>query len=225
MTMQKLKFLRVQFDTEIAACELPAFRGAVAGKAGLENILFHNHDKEKGGYRYGYPLIQYKRIGRQPAILCLGEGVEEIHHFFGNRNWDIHLSGRAVEMRIAKLELNQFTMQVWDRPFDYEIRNWVALDQDSYRIYQRTQGLTDQLRLLESKLTGNILSLAKGIGWTVDRPIQVSITQMGEVRPVAVKGVKVLGFNLLFRTNVFLPDFIGLGKNVSLGFGTVTRAR
>jgi hypothetical protein len=52
----KLRFLRVRFDGELAAHEVPAFRGAMAQKAGLEHSLFHNHTSE--GYRYGYPLIR-----------------------------------------------------------------------------------------------------------------------------------------------------------------------
>lgn len=31
----------------------------------------------------------------------------------------------------------------------------------------------------------------------------------------------MLGFDIQFRTNVRLPEFIGLGKGVSLGFGTI----
>jgi len=31
----------------------------------------------------------------------------------------------------------------------------------------------------------------------------------------------MLAFNIEFKTNVFLPNFIGLGKGVSIGFGTI----
>ena len=56
--MEKLKFLRVQFDTEIAPYEIPAFRGAIASKVGRDSVLYHNHLDDKT-FRYGYPLIQY----------------------------------------------------------------------------------------------------------------------------------------------------------------------
>jgi len=41
--MNKLKYLKVLFEGEIAAHEIPAFRGAIAQKVGLGHILFHNH--------------------------------------------------------------------------------------------------------------------------------------------------------------------------------------
>jgi len=31
----------------------------------------------------------------------------------------------------------------------------------------------------------------------------------------------MLGFNITFSTNVFIPNNIGLGKSVSLGYGIV----
>jgi hypothetical protein len=219
----KLRFLRVRFDGELAAHEVPAFRGAMAQKAGLEHSLFHNHTSE--GYRYGYPLIQYKRQGSHPLIVCLGQGVDEVHHFFQQRDWTLQIGLRTLDIKIDSLDLQTYTLQVWDRPLPYRLHNWLALDQASYADYQRENSLAGKLRLLETKLTGNLISLAKGIGWTLppreERPVQCHITELGEVRPVQVKGTKLLGFNLQFSTNVFLPNDLGLGKSTSLGHGVV----
>jgi len=172
--MKRIRLLHIEFDTEIEAGEIPAFRSAIIEKVGRENILFHNHLKNDG-FLYKYPLIQYKRIGRRPAIICIDFGVDEIHKFFENRNWDIKVNNRWLEMKIAKLNLNQFVMQVWDRPFDYVIRNWIALNQDNYLRYMGLEVNTDRVHFLEKTLTGNILSFAKGIKWTVERQIGLTI--------------------------------------------------
>jgi hypothetical protein len=82
-----------------------------------------------------------------------------------------------------------------------------------------------RLALLESILKGNILSFAKGIGWDIDREISLRIDTIEKVRPVTFKEQKVLAFDVTFRTNVFLPDYLGLGKGVSLGFGTVRQMK
>ncbi len=225
--VHQLRFLRIQFDGQLAAHELPAFRGAVAQKAGLEHTLFHNHAGT--GFRYSYPLIQYKRLGTNPLIVCLGEGVDAVHHFFGQRDWTLNLGRHTLEMKIQRLDLQTYTMQVWDRPTTYQLHNWVALDQDSYSDYQREPSLASKIHLLETKLVGNLISLAKGIGWTLppreERPVQCKITELGEVRPVNVKGTKLLGFNLQFSTNVFLPNDLGLGKSDSLGHGVVRQLK
>lgn len=42
-------------------------------------------------------------------------------------------------------------------------------------------------------------------------------------KPVDCKGNKFIGFMGNFKVNFELPDYIGLGKGVSRGFGTVRR--
>ena len=219
----QLKVLTVIFDGEIKSWELPAFRGAVIEKAGRENLLFHNHVGD--GYRYAYPLIQYKSVRQQPGLLCLGEGVDEIHHFFARRDWSLRISGRTLDMKIMHLNMDYVTLQAWDQFFPYRIRNWIALNQQSVAEFQSIKSPAEQNAYLERKLIGNILSFAKGVGWHVDRQIQLRITQMEEMRPVRIKGVTVLGFNLRFVSNVFLPRLIGLGGKVSLGYGVVSPDR
>jgi hypothetical protein len=218
--MRKIKFLKIQFDTQIEAYELPAFRGAIIAKVGREHDWFHNH-LDDARFVYRYSLIQYKRVGKNPTILCIDEGVEEIHKFFEKSNWDISIGERNLEMKIAKLDMNQFRMQVWDKPFGYHIQNYLALNQKNFAEYQTLRGLGEKIAFLERKLIAHIIVLAKGIEWDIDKTIELKITQMAEPRPVRYKDQTLLGFNFDFETNVFLPNYIGLGGKVSVGFGVV----
>ncbi|MBW6461413.1 MAG: hypothetical protein K0B08_12655 [Bacteroidales bacterium] len=152
---KKIRILTVIFDTEIAGHELPAFRGAIVEKAGKESILFHNHLDSKT-FLYKYPLIQYKRFGRKPGIICIDYGVDEIHKYFENDSWDIKISDRWLNMKICRLNLNQFTLQVWDRQLPYSIRNWIALNQENYRKYLEINSMQEKLIFLEKTLIANI---------------------------------------------------------------------
>lgn len=76
---------------------------------------------------------------------------------------------------------------------------------------------------MERILVGNILTLAKGLGVTIEKRIQCKIKQSSEPYNVTHKDVKVMAFDVEFICNVSLPDNVGLGKAVSLGFGTVTK--
>lgn len=218
--MKKIRLLSVVFDTEIEGYELPAFRSGIIEKAGRENILFHNHLKGSA-FLYKYPLIQYKRFGKKPGIICIDYGVDEIYKFFENDSCDIKISDRWLNMKVYRLNLNQFTIQVGDTPFVYSIQNWIALNQENYKKYHNTESLQGKIDFLERTLKANILSFAKGIEWTVDKTIELKIREIFPTRQVTLKGEKMMGFNLEFSTNVFLPNYIGLGKSVSLGFGTV----
>lgn len=219
--MKKIKILCVIFDTEIKSYEIAAFRGAIIDKVGKsDSILFHQH-LNSDNVLYRYPLIQYKQLHKKPAIICIEKGVDEIHKYFENRDWSIDISNRHIEMKIYKLQMNQFNIQVWNKKFKYQLWDWIALNQENYKTFIQTESMKEKIEKLEKILTGNILSFAKGIEWTIDKPIEVSITDLKNIKKLNLKGNPVMGFNIEFTTNVFIPDYIGLGKSPSFGFGTV----
>jgi len=222
--MLKIRFLKIQFDTEIEAYEIPAFRGGIIAKAGNEHIIFHNHLNDRE-FLYGYPVIQYKRIGKSPAIICIDYGVDEIHHLFNNKNMDIVIGQRPVSLVVKNLQMQQYTLQVWEKHFDFRLYNWLALNQENYEKYQELRDELSQMLFLENILKANIISFAKGVKWDVDKPISLRIDEVIKSKIVPYKQQKLLAFDIRFRTNVFLPDFVGLGKGVSLGFGTVSQIK
>ena len=222
--MKQIRYLTIRFDTEIKQYEIPAFRGAIAEKAGREHISFHNHLGDSA-YVYRYPVIQYKRIGTNPAIVCVDQGVDEIHHFFNNRSWDILLGERPMTLKVKDLRLQQYTLQVWEHTFSFRIKDWLALNQENYLRFQNTPGEAEQLAMLEKILVSNILSLAKGVEWFIEKPVRVQIRFLSTPRLVRFKEQLLTAFDAELETNVFLPDFIGLGKGVSHGFGVMTRRR
>jgi len=220
--MKKIRILQITFDEEIKAWEVPAFRGGIIDKIGKDNVLFHNHVGEED-FRRRYPLIQYKSIARKPAIICVEEGVDEIHNFFENRDWSLQFKDRKLNMKIDKLNMHQFTMQVWDKMFNYSVRNWLALNQENYLKYKDIEGAGKRIAFLENILKANILSFAKGIDWEIENQIQLEIIDWIDPKLMTYKKQKLMAFGFNFKTNVFLPDFIGIGKGASTGFGTVKK--
>ena len=214
-----VRILDISFENEIAAYEVPAFRGAVIETAGKENMLFHNHLGKN--YRFSYPLIQYKRIRKKPHLVCIEDGVDQVHHFFENKQEGLMLGSRPYELKVEHLKLNKFTMQVWDKMFNYFLQDWLPLNQNNYKQFKEITSEIEQFEFLEKILKGNILSFAKGIGWLVDKEIKVRIIENIRRNIISVKGIKREAHTLTFTSNVFLPNHIGLGKNASLGFGVV----
>ncbi len=64
--------------------------------------------------------------------------------------------------------------------------------------------------------------MSKGLGYTVPEPIKANILKIREVS-TSLKGTPMLGFLGEFSVNFEIPDYFGLGKSVSRGFGTVKR--
>jgi hypothetical protein len=217
--MLKIRYIQVGFEHPIDPWEVVGFRGAVIKIAGTEHSLFHNH--LKNGLRYGYPLIQYKRVDKRPLLISIDQGIDQVHHFFENLQEGILLGNRPYNLVVRDLNMQQYTMQVWDKSFDYRIENWLALNEMNFDKFTQMSGVLDRTEMLTQILTGNILSMAKGIGWLVEKPIEVKITKLYEPRMISFKQTKMLAFNLHFQSNVFLPRYIGLGKGASSSFGIV----
>ena len=222
--MKKIRILKIVFTPEIKAYEIPAFRGAVIEKVGRDSILFHNHLGDN--YLHRYPLIQYKRLKKKATIICIEEGVDEIYKLFSQPNWSMNLYGNEYEMKIEKLSVNTFNMNVWNKFFHYRINTWLALNDKNLKIYNETDALADKIKLLERILTANILSFAKGIDWYIeDKKIEVIIERIIKEGMTKYKKMPRRFFDVEFKTNVFLPNHIGLGKAASHGFGIVTQIR
>ncbi len=167
--MPTIDLLIVVFSAKIAHYELPAFRGAMAGKVGHQHLLFHNH-KVEGGLRYAYPLIQYKRLGGKPSVLCIGEGVQEIHRYFSQSDWSLKVGTRELSMEIDELDLNQAKVELAETPIAYELSNWIGLSQKSHQAYKKLDGLVERIEFLEEKTGGQSTEYGKG-NW-LERPQQ-----------------------------------------------------
>ena len=195
----RIRVLRIEFDEVLMPYEISEFRRAIIEKVGRDNIIFNNHlDDTK--FKYGYPLIQYKSIGKRPTLMCIEEGVDEIHHFFNQKNWDLKINDRILRLELYNLHLKQFNIQVWENMFRYRIWKWLPLNQQNYQEYKKLEGLTEKTAFLERILVGNILSFAKGIKWTVEKQITVKILSIKQTNIIRVKDTKREAFDLLFNS-------------------------
>ena len=217
--MKKIKYLSIQFKNELSFNEIGFFRGAVVAAVGREMTLFHNHQGE--GFRYSYPLIQYKRVGQQVALICLEDGVHDVHAFFMQRPAALRVGTRMITPEVESLQMKEVTLQAWDKMFSYRINNWLALSQDNYPVWQEMPDEAERTRFLMTILRGNLLSMAKGLGWHVDREIKVHIDHISPMRFLHYKEQRLSGFDVRFSTNIWLPQYMGLGKGAAMGFGMV----
>lgn len=196
-------------------------RGAVIKLLSVPDVLFHNHTQS--GYRYSYPLVQYKSIDGKAALLFVGELEAELQQFLERACGEIKIGQRRVALSVEHVETQQTQLCVSEKSYIYKIERYLPLNTENHALFERTEGLADRCRLLERLIVGNLLSMAKGLGVNFDRKVEVCLRQMSSLRFYIYKGVQMLGFDLEFQANVDLPGYIGLGKGVSLGFGCVTK--
>lgn len=220
--MCKLPTIVIQFDNVIESKALPYFRGAVIASLEKKDILFHNHDEDK--LRYSYPLIQYKRIHKKAAVMGIGKGVEVISQLLIARDFNYQIGNEQVEMRIEAVDAydNEITLSE-DASYRYRLQNWLPLNSSNYAQYQNSESLVERIQILERVLIGNILSFLKGIDIHLEEQLTVHITDIAGQRAVTYKKVKLMAFDIEFKANITLPQYIGIGKNASIGCGVLTK--
>jgi len=217
--MKQIKFLRIRFQPTIQAAELPKFRGAVIQAVEQSHILFHNHQGD--AFRYAYPLIQYQRERGYPVIVCIEEGVDEIHALFERRIDRLRLGARAIDLKVDAIDLKEWRLEVSPRFFQQHIRHWLALSSDNYTRYQRLSDELERRAFLANILRGNLLAMAKGLGWYIEQEVLVAMHEISSPRPVFYKDTRLMAFDATFSANILLPPGIGLGKGAAKGFGVV----
>jgi len=217
----KLPILIVQFSNEITPQEIQLFRGAVIASLNEKDILFHNHSES--GVVYRYPRIQYKRIHKKAAIICIKEGIKSIGELFCAESYHYKFGEREVDMRIESINTYQTDIDFCDEPRRYRLLNWLPLNSENYKEYQTIEGMAQRITFLEEKLIGNLLSFFTDMDFRAEQHISLHITDIAGQRLAHYKGVKLMAFDIEFKVNLTLPQYIGLGKSVSVGFGTLTK--
>lgn len=183
-----------------------------------EGSLLHNHG-EGGRDIYRYPLVQYKIVRGTPTVVALEEGIGLI----------APLAEACRELRLGSLrfpcgpaEIRREQVQLGALPALRRYRfctPWFGLNQENYRRYMSAD-MAEREALLGRVLVGNLLSLSKGLGDTVEQRLRPGMLLLAETG-MRFKDETVLGFVGEFSVNYAIPPLAGLGKSVSRGFGAV----
>jgi len=214
--------IEISFKTspQLNFSDTARLRGFI-GRLFSENILLHNHENES--LRYTYPRVQYKIIDPHSIIIGLAEGVKALRLLAQLDR--IVIGHEDIQIEDFQINESQARWGILKDQFSYSfLTPWLALNEKNYEKYQKIGRWIERKKLLESILIGNIISISKSLGYTVDEPITAKIIDMKEVK-ANLKGTPMLGFLGTFSVNFEIPDYWGIGKSVSRGFGTIRRCR
>lgn len=219
--MQTLDFTTIHFpEIDLAVRDAHKVRGYFGELFKQHSPLLHNH-LESGRLRFAYPLVQYKVVNKHPVIVGLNEGARLLVKLFTQFS-ELKLSGESIPLYNKKIAMEKAATGLQDRLTTYRFATlWMALNQKNYAQYSQSSP-EERKRMLEKILVGNILSFYKGVDYHADTTIMVK-PDLYE-RTTKFKDKTMLAFGGSFVTNAILPDYIGLGKSVSRGFGTVVQS-
>jgi len=195
-------------------------RGFFANKFG-EFTLIHQHLTDKG-LLYKAPLIQYKILEGDPFVLGINEGADVLQKIHADIDY-LRIGHTEYQITERRVIFRTDNYGISDNGISYSfLTPWLALNEKNYEKYQKYGIWAKKKELLEKILIGNIISMSKSLGYTVPEPIKANIHKLKEVQ-TSLKSTPMLGFLGTFSVNFEIPDYWGIGKSVSRGFGTVVK--
>ena len=174
-----------------------------------------------GTYRkkFSYPRVQVKILNEQIYIIGIKEGVEPVLSIpdkikeldFGNITFTIN----DFEKETLK---QQFTLSGSVVKYNF-LTSWAALNYVTGKKY-RSISFKKKISYLNKLLGINLMFLAKEMGVPIDKGIYTKL-EIPNLHPKSIDDNKWKSFKGDFKTNIILPNYIGLGNGITRGYGTI----
>lgn len=213
--MKKVLFARLITDRPVTE-PVSMFRGYI-GKKFPEHELLHNHQEK--GYTYRYPLVQFKILEGTPVILGIEAGADILMKILPEIE-NLQLVHNHYKVIDTNINIKQYKIQPTNIQKSYKfVTPWLGLNQKNYKKYIQIDDWKERKALLNGILIGNILSMCTRMDIRLKEKLELH--SHFDATSASHKGVIYHSFIGNFRVNFDLPDFFGLGKGVSHGFGVV----
>ena len=203
----------VFLQTDRPVLEGPAMVRGYVGSRFPEYPLLHQHAGER--LVYAYPRVQYRVIDGVVSLFGIAEGAEVVREVAGSFE-ELRLGKSVYEVSGCSVVCRDTEFGWTDHFVKYRfLTPWIALNEENKRRYLEMSTWKERKGMLNRILTGNCLSMAKSLGYCVDK--RLFVHSLLEQERVSFKQIGMTGFSGVFQVNMMLPDFAALGKAVSHG--------
>jgi hypothetical protein len=220
--MQTIHTTTITFpEIQLQTRDAHKLRGYFGNLFKTHSPLLHNH-LEGGGPRYRYPLVQYKVVDHIPMLVGFNEGAELLTSLF-LKIQEIKIDQKTYPVYSKNIQNKNWTIGIDQDLHHYTYKTlWMALNQVNYKTYLKADP-TEQSRQLKAIATSNILAFYKSFKCYLSKEERILMSLNTEEKSTKFKNQSMTVFNGSFTTNALLPDFAGIGKSVSRGFGTIRK--
>lgn len=206
-------FIETENTDEITPTSL---RGFLANTF-KNNTEYHNHDGTS--FLYRYPHIQYKKIYKNLIIIGLQQKSYSLPIELSRLSYINTNSGEKIKINDIKFRTQIIDITQQNMKYGFETP-WIAFNSENFKKFFSADAMT-KTEFLEKILVGNLLSLFKGLNLRINFEIH---TRLYNLRPIVIylNSKQFVAFRGEFETNIVIPEYLGIGKSVSKGFGTVS---
>jgi hypothetical protein len=186
----------------------------------LADYLLH-HQENAAGFIHRYPVVQCRQIKNTLMVTGINEGAE----FLKSRSDDHDEIGTAENTCIIRekspaIQKAEFGIFSTNQSYEF-ITPWLPFSQENNRKFYLLKGKEERDAFIRTMLVGNILTLSKSLGYTVSEPVTADINM--HFQKERIDGASVIILSGKFSLPFFIPDYFGLGRSVSAGYGVIRK--
>lgn len=247
--MPQLPAILVRFlEYELRPDQIQSFKTLINSVVEGQIQEFHNHTGEGEQTLLGYPSIQYRSIKTEmihesgyrkffylAGLFAVGKGVGVVMNFL-----EFVRANNAPRI-LLEFDIEDYSVELnlLNQPKKYKINHWLPLNVsyradnhekiDNFKIWTSNLSMVQRVQFLEGILMGQIIDFCYAMGHQIpENQLKVTILDYHQLGAKNFtnndkKGIHFEAFDVIYEANISLPDYIGLGKGKSKGFGWQTQ--
>jgi hypothetical protein len=195
---------------------LAGFREYLADKL---NEYVTQQRNNSAGFIHRYPAVQCKMIKNTLTVVGISQGAEflkqetDYEEKISRGENSCTVVGRDAAVRTEEFGISPTTT-------DYEfLTPWLGLNQQNTKKFYELKGKQERDAFIGKILADGLATLAKSLDCKTPAPVTCRHTL--RFRKDWIDNTSVMVFTGRFRTNLWIPDYLGIGRSVTLGFGTI----
>jgi len=166
-----------------------------------------------------YPPILCGQLKHEIRVTGICQGADFLDSL-ARGNAEILIGEDRCHIDTRDEEVRTEPFGIADEEHEYEfLTPWLALNQQNEKKFYLLQGKPARDAFMQRLLAAQLNTFAKSLEYAPERPIACT----AHVRFVRerIDRQTVMIFKGRFRTNLFIPQYLGIGQSVSQGFGWV----
>lgn len=177
------------------------------------------HKDSIPGFIHRYPVVQGKQIKNMLMVVGVGQGAALLQDISSDVK-EVRFGETRCIISARDQEIRDEVFGISDKIRTYEfLTPWLALNQQNAKKFYDLKGKPERDAFMQKLLTGHLGTLAKSLDYDLPAPLLCE-SRVRFIRE-RIHQENVIVFLGTFRTNLTIPDYLGIGQSVSEGFGTI----
>ena len=177
------------------------------------------HRTDAAGFLHRYPVIQCKQVKGDLMVTGISQGADCLCKVIRDQK-TLGAGENTCRITACDSEVRSEPFGVTDTVTAYEfLTPYLALNQQHAKQFYDLNGKAQRDAFLQTLLSTHLATLAKSLDYRITTTVSCEAkVRFKRERIGNENGMVFLG---KFRTNLRIPDYLGIGRLVSQGYGTI----